>query len=330
MESAFFIINPIESTIMKKLFSLLICLSISLLANAQMSHTFFGATLGVSTKQQTVNALMSKKVNVIGNTEAGIVAENVTFDGVTYDQMFMHFYNGKLSELNFLDEGGLGCSKMNQLADKYTRKYPGYRYYFTDANSGYMLDDDAMQIIIVEGMIIFKDMKISEQQQKDNSRRFREIHPYTNPRIPTNILGCTLGVSTKQQVISTLKSKGLRVLANNDADNVIFSGTKHEGVNFGVVGAYFFQGKLVSILFMHYGQGLSQSELNTLARNLDSKYSDYDVRLMTDGQSQDGYINYNDDRVYISLWNEGLAYADWNLNQKKQRCDFRALRGKRM
>lgn len=315
---------------MKKLLSLLICLSMSLLVRAQMSHTFFGATLGVSTQQQTINALMSKKVNVIGNTEASIMAKNVTFDGVTYDQMFMHFYNDKLSEINFLDDDGLGYSKMNQLADKYTRKYPSYRYYFTNANIGYMLDDDVMQIIIVDGMIIFKDMKIHEQQQIDNSRRFRQIHPYTNPRIANTIMGCTLGVSNKQQVISTLKSKGLRILANNDANNVVFSGTKHEGVNFGVIGAYFFQGKLVSIIFMHNNQYLTQNELNTLARNLDTKYSNYDVRLMTGGESQDGYINYNDDRVYISLWNEGLAYADWNLNQKKQRNDLRILRGKRM
>lgn len=315
---------------MKKILSIFICLFLTIIAQAQMSHTFFGATLGVSTKQQTINALMDKKVNVIGNTETGIMAKNVRFDDVTYDQMFMHFYNGKLSEINFLNDDGLGYNVINLLADKYTRKYPSYRYYFTNSSSGYMFDDDVMQIIITNDMIIFRDMKIIEQQQKDNSRRFREIHPYTTPRIANTILGCTLGVSSKQQVISTLRSKGLRILANNDANNVIFSGTKHEGVNFGVVGAYFFQGKLVSILFMHNNQYLSQYELNMLARNLEAKYSNYDVRLMTGGESQDGFINYNDDRVYISLWNEGLAYADWDLNQKKQRSDFRALRGKRM
>lgn len=315
---------------MRKFFSTLLFLLVSFVAHAQMSHTFFGATLGVSTQQQAINALMGKNVKIIGNTESGIVAQNVTFDGVSYDKMYMHFYSGKLSGVSFCDDGGLSYNKMKQLADKYTSKYPSYRYYFTDAKSGYTFDDDVMQIVIVTSAIIFNDMKIYDQQQRDNSRRFREIHPYTNTRIPTTILGCTLGSSTKQQVINTLKAKGLRLLVNNDANSAIFSGTKHEGVNFGIITASFFQGKLVSFIFMNNNQHLSQAEISTLARNLETKYSYYDARLMTGGTSQDGYINYNDDRVFVSLWNDGPGYSDWSLSQKKQRSDFRALRGKRM
>lgn len=315
---------------MNKLFSFLVCLTMSLMANAQMSHTFFGATLGVSTQQQTINALKSKGVNVVGNVDSSILALNVTYDGVTYDKMFMHFYKDKLSETSFHDEGGMSYSKINQVGNMYTRKYPSYRYYFTDANSGFSFDDDVMQVFVMSEAIIFKDMKISDQKLKEENRRFREIHPYTNPRIPTNFFGCTLGVSTKQQVISTLKAKGMRVLVNNEANSAVFSGTRHEGVNFGVINTTFYQGKLVSIMFMNYQQPFTQSELNTLVRNLDAKYSNYDVRLMTGGESSEGYLNYNDDRVFISLWNEGLVYADWNLQQKKQRSDMRALRGKRM
>lgn len=314
---------------MKKIFVLLLLLATSIATFAQMSHNFFGATLGVSTKQQAINAFLAKKMNIISNQDNSILVDNVTFDGTTFDHMMAIFYKGKFSKIYFYDEGGVSISKVNSLADKYTRKYPSYRYYFSgQQTNGYILDDDVMNITITTTALIFQDMKIEEQSFVDNEKLYREAHPYTQPRISSTILGCTFGVSSKQQVINALTSRKMKILVNNDPNSVIFTGTTHEGVSFGAVCANFFQGKLVTLLFMHNNQKLSRSQINTLERNLNSKYSAYDYRQRTNNQASSETISYCDDKMFISLSASALAYTDWYLSRKQSRSNTRALRGK--
>lgn len=312
----------------KTLFTLLL-LAVSIIANAQMSHNFFGLTLGVSTRQQVINTLNDKKITLESTHENGLLAKNVTFDGTTFAKMMVSFYDGKLANIWFSNENGLSSSLMSQLADKYTKKYPSYRYYFTNASSGYyMFDDDVMQILVTPDYLYFSDMKLQEQSSADTRRFYRESHPYTQPRISTTILGCTLGVSTKQQVINAMKSRGLRVVVNKEQNSAIFMGTSQEGVSFEYISASFFQGKLETLLFMNYERNLAQYEIDKIASNLSSKYSAYDFRNQM-GEETDGSINFFDDKIMVAVSPVGLGYSDYKLNKLKQRSEFRSLRGKK-
>lgn len=141
------------------------------------------------------------------------------------------------------------------------------------------------------------------------------LEAQSSQSIPRTILGCTLGVSTKQQVINTLKAKGLRLLFNN-TDSVAFSGTRHEGVSFGVITIGFYQGKLLNIIFMHNNKELTENEINTLFTNIDNKYDDYYQGNL------DGFLTFRDEKTQLSLFSLGLGYSDNYLSQLKDQRGY--------
>lgn len=302
-------------------FLAVVCVTI----NAQLPNTFYGSTLGKTTKHQAIQNLLAQKVHIATNDEDKLLVRNASFEGVTYKNMNMTFYDDILSEVTFYAEGGIDYSKRSLLVEKYTSRYSSFKYYFI--NDGGLFDDDATQLIIADNYINFRDMKIELKEQQDNKKLYREIHPFSSTRINQNVLGCTLGVSTKQQVINAMKSLGCRKLPNANMegeDAISFSGTYFEGVSFEFIKALFVDGKLASFMFLGT---FSQYDINTLQQHFSSMYSEYDKGKDSKGKIPDACC-YDDDRISIIISPDGVVYSNVDLNNKESRRKKRQLRGK--
>lgn len=315
---------------MKRILSLVIfCFALSSALHAQLPRNFFGATLGVTNKHQAIKAILAQKVCIATNTEDGLYLKDVVFEGHHFDYINMVFYDDILYKVYISDNDEGYNDKVESISDKYTTKYPQYKYHFID--NGALFDDDVTEITFHDSFIHFQDMKLAIREAQDLVKYDREIHPYTQPRISLSVLGCTLGTSTKQQVTAALKAKGLDVLPFNSQDgsiSVAFSGTYFEGVDFDYILAVFTDGKLANMMFIRFdGNEMSDSEYKRLEQNLNSDYSAYNkTRLL--GLSDEEGISFDDDRISIAFGRMGLSYKHKELGAKEDRRQKRNLRGK--
>lgn len=314
---------------MKRLLIFTFFIAFSLGISAQLPRNFYGATLGVSTKSQAIKALLANKVSIAVNGEDNLNVRNVSFGGVSFDEVIMEFYDNILYKVVFGDNNVMGQAKCMGLVDAYTTKYPTYRYYVD--GPGTMFDDDVTEILVTEDYLAFIDMKLNEREKQDNRKLDREIHPYTEPRISTAILGCTLGASTKQQVVNAMKAQNLSTMPYKDSNGAVtaaFSGTSFEGVPFDALITTFYDGKLASISFLRLNYQLSQSEIAALERSLNSKYSAYNKSDKVKDAPQSGPL-FDDDRIQIVISPDGVAYGHIELTAKENRRQVRLTRGKR-
>lgn len=308
---------------MKKLLIFSVFIAFCLTISAQIPRNFYGATLGVSTKSQTIKALLAQKASIAVNGEDYLSVRNVTFGGVAFDNLYMSFYDDVLYRITFSDKDGMGYSKSRGLIDSYTSKYPTYRYFLD--GEGAMFDDDITQILISEDYLGFTDMKLAEREKQDNRKLNREIHPYTEPRISPTILGCTLGVSTKPQVVNAMKAEGLSVMPYKDSGGAVtaaFSGTSFEGQQFDALVTTFYDGKLASISFLRLNYQLSEFDMKAIERNLSNKYHAYFK------STEEGPL-FDDDRIQIVISPDGVAYGHVDLTAKENRRKTRLVRGKK-
>lgn len=298
----------------------------------EITRTFFGLTLGESSKQETIQTLLEKRVNMTVNTKNTLYAENVTYDGRTFDRMTMNFYKGALSSVYLSDVHGdkqmFSSSKKKELVDYYTKKHPSCRYYVLFGLQS-LFDDDVTKLLILDGSLVFTDAELSDQASKAEADRYREIHPFTDKRISKEVLGCTLGKSTRQHVVDTLKTMGLQIVEDFSPDSIAFSGITHEGIAFGRVTANFFEGRLMALTFNNPGKQLSRSERSALEEHFVPMYAAYDMRNgMVDTSVDEGAVSYLDDAVKLSISPYGLGYIDCVLQDKWGKFVMRSLRGK--
>lgn len=312
---------------MKRILTIsLLFFAMSMALHAQLPRNFYGVTLGVTTKQQAIKALLTQKVCIALNTENGLLLKNVEFEGQHFDNLQMNFYEDILSDMFFDDDKGTSNAKIEEVGERLTTKFSKFKYHFyTNAD---IFDDDVTKIVCVDDAIFINDMKMDDRKKRDSRKYYREIHPYTEPRISTTLLGCTLGTSTKQQVTAALKAKGLNVLPVDLGDGgatVVFEGTYHEGVSFDYIFAVFCDGKLATLSFAKANGNMSQYELDTLNRNIDSQYPAYNNRREY-GFHEEGYA-FDDDRIFIAYNVEGISYNYFELMQKVNRKKERSTRG---
>ncbi len=297
----------------------------------EITRNFFGLTLGESSKQEVIQTLQDKIVDLSLNTENTLYANNVTFDGWSFDQIVMNFYGGALSSVYLSDIQGdkqtFSSSKKKDLVDYYTEKHPSCRYYVLFGSQP-LFDDDVTRILVLDSALVFTDVELSEQTSKAEAERYREIHPFTNKRISKDVLGCTLGKSTKQHVVDTLKTMGLQIVEDFSPDSIAFSGITHEGIAFSKVTANFFEGRLMMMSFTNPGKQLSSSERSDLENHFAQMYSAYDMRNGLEDPSAEGPISYFDDAVRLSIMPDGLHYIDCSLQEKWGDYLMRSLRGK--
>lgn len=313
---------------MKRILSLsFLFFALSMALHAQLPRNFYGATLGVSTKQQTIKALLAQKVCIALNTEDGLLVRNVTLEGQQFDNLQMVFYDDILSKIYFNDDDDDDDEKAETIADRYTSKFSKYKYHFLVEEN--LFDDDVTKVMISGGAVYFIDMKMLDREERDRQKYYREIHPYTEPRISATVLGCTLGTSTKQQVMATLKSKGLSVLPFDTGDGgatVVFEGTYHEGESFDYIYAQFCDGKLANLSFVMLNDNLSDYQINSLVQHFNGSYRAYNKNEELDLDGSEGYL-FDDDRISIAIAPQALIYGHKELQKKISRKNERSLRG---
>lgn len=113
-------------------------------------------------------------------------------------------------------------------------------------------------------------------------------------QIQRNFFGCTLGKSSKSQVIKILKSKGYKLTVTQDwvdLYNVTF-----EGVKWNICSINFTNGIFGQINFATP----NRKYFRTIKTIFDKKYSDYELE-----HEYSGY-RYSDDIVYLKLSLEDL------------------------
>ena len=88
---------------MKRIISVLFVLCFSISCFAQISRTFWGLTLGTSTKQQVKNVLVQKgyKITTEPDGSYSVNPDNVSFGGGYWTYVSFGFVNGKLSTVWF-------------------------------------------------------------------------------------------------------------------------------------------------------------------------------------------------------------------------------------
>lgn len=310
---------------MKRILILSCLLAVSLaVVHAQLPRTFYGATLGITTKHQAIECLLKNNVRILANNEDYLLVKGGVLDDVSFKHMEMHFYDDVLYKVLF--DGFVDYGMNSRIFDeKYSARYSQYKYYGVAGR----YDDDVTDVFIENGWIAFEDMKLQNCIVRENKQLYREIHPYIETRISQIVLDCTLGVSTKQQVISNMKSQGLNNIpfkSTDGSDVMLFSRVYHEGVYFDNVMVTFFDGKMASIAFVKPETGLSRYDISSLERNIGSGYAAYDRSKELSGIDD---FFYDDDRVTISISSEGLIYAYSDLNDKLLRQQKRNMRGKR-
>lgn len=113
-------------------------------AAVTLQNEFWGCTLGVSTKQETMTALDRRKV-VSSDYEGSIIVNSPTLEGLTYTYASMDFDSGTLSSVTFMKSGltkddAIVFSKAiySTFADKYVMiktSVDGFDCYFTNVGT---------------------------------------------------------------------------------------------------------------------------------------------------------------------------------------------------
>lgn len=297
-------------------------------SRAVINRNFFGLTLGVSTKKEAISTLLDGGVELIYNDKNTLTAQNVKFEGTLFKTMLLKFYNGVFSDVTFTDgDEGLGSVKYNALKKNCNKNYEAYKYYVFE-KMGESFNDDVTNLTLTESMMYFADEAIASQRKKDEAARFRAIRPFTDTRISRTVLDCTLGSSTKEEVIAALGARGLSVVEEAYPDSIVFSGVNYEGVDFKAVTTRFFAGKLVAVAFSNAGTKLPFSSFQSLRDTFQSRYGAYDLSIGIKGVNID-VASFHDDVVRLSVTREGLTYQDEELNDLFYEFFMRSLRGRR-
>lgn len=295
-----------------------------------ISRDFFGLTLGESSKQQAISTFLEKHADIALNTKKVLYVNNVDYEGKHFDNLVLSFYGGALSSVSLSDgknfNSTLTSSKRKELTDYYTRKYPDNRYYVF--NTEPLFDDDITRLLILDGSLVFTDVELDKQSSKAEADRYREIHPFTDRRISKDVLGCTLGKSSRLQVVDTLKAMGLQIVEDYSPDSIAFSGVTHEGVEFGKVKANFFEGTLMMLSFRGNDRQLSRSDRDALESHFAPMYAAYDMRNGMPELSSETAVSYFDDATRLSITSDGLYYIDCALQEKWMGYLLRSIRGK--
>ena len=88
---------------MKKIIILTMALLMAVAANAKIQNSFWGVTLGQSTKADVEQMLKQKGYDVSGNDILLWIEhlENISFEGIDWERLFFEFYNDTLSDIYF-------------------------------------------------------------------------------------------------------------------------------------------------------------------------------------------------------------------------------------
>lgn len=147
-------------------------------------------------------------------------------------------------------------------------------------------------------------------------------------QINRTIWGCTLGISTKQQVRTVLESRGYNVLIEPDGSLAVKTNNFNFGGSFWTYVSFCFVNNLLSQVWFQNNENQSIVKINDtyekVKLSLDKKYRIYYFKL----SDMDGYVdnsNYTDKRTTIHLglftYNNiryvHLSYEDDFLQEKK-------------
>ncbi len=115
---------------MKKIILILIMMAVCLTGYSQLNNKIWGLTLGSSTRQQAKNVLQAKGYPFDefdeGATLGVFLDGGISFGGVTWDFVFLQFYNNTLYSIGFNKEDD-GDYWFDVLKEKLDRKYDYYR-----------------------------------------------------------------------------------------------------------------------------------------------------------------------------------------------------------
>lgn len=307
-------------------------------AKPEIKRSVLGLTLGVTSKQKAISILLANGVDIDLNTRKTLYLKNVNVDGQQFGFATLNFYDGIFSQIIFHEDNNstkMSSSKHKQLVDFYTKKYPLCRYYVLKSQC--VFDDDITRINITDQGGIFTDIKLDKKKSMDQVERDREIHPLYGMEIDRNVLDCTLGTSTRQQVIDALGKHGMRIVQDSYPDSITFTPVTHEGVRFSVVKARFFAGRLESLSFTNPGKGLTYEEFKALEQIFSEKYAACDMNERLEQDDSDGKNSYCDDVVgisisqngYLGYLDGGLYYTYCELTDKLTDFDMKGLRGQK-
>ena len=108
---------------MKKIILSLLLLLSPIFCFAQINRTFWGTTLGKSSKQQVRNALVQKGFRVKTDPDESLYVNvnNVNFGGAVWTYVAFSFVNGILSQVWFQNNENQSPIKLNDSYDKIKR-----------------------------------------------------------------------------------------------------------------------------------------------------------------------------------------------------------------
>lgn len=168
---------------MKKLIlSLLICFCANLTISAQIQRTFFGLTLGVSTRSDVVKFYKEHNVTFDENNENNYVP-NLQFGGHKWANVYFQVSDNKLYGVSFLDNELNNTQETlkitwdnlsNALYSKYSQYYNNY--VSTPDKTVYMDGNTMIYISIGEtmgfstlGLLYIDQKELNKQQERNNS-----------------------------------------------------------------------------------------------------------------------------------------------------------------
>lgn len=161
---------------MKKSIIILLASIMCLCAQAQITNRIWGLTLGVSTKQQVLNAINSHHLIIKDRTTNQITAysrNDFKFGGESWDFAFFGFFNGKLKAVGFASTNG-DENMFNRLKSSLDDKYY-YCEISEDINpygeSTIFYDDDDTRLAIYydysDDLVIIKYINLALQEKED-------------------------------------------------------------------------------------------------------------------------------------------------------------------
>ncbi len=166
---------------MKRIISVLFVLCFSISCFAQISRTFWGLTLGTSTKQQVKNVLVQKgyKITTEPDGSYSVNPDNVSFGGGYWTYVSFGFVNGKLSTVWFQNNERQCPLALNDLYDKLKnsldKKYSNYYYDLPlDNTSQNAVYDDGRTSILL-GVRNYNYMRYISISYEDNSLSKKKI-----------------------------------------------------------------------------------------------------------------------------------------------------------
>lgn len=157
--------NNIKRMIMKSFFSLIICISFSLLVNGQIRRKLLNTEIGVSNKAEVEKILKDMQVSYKEEKD-GLEATNVTFANVKWEKVFFCIFENRLAGVMFLNKQTKGVD-IDFIKTALESKYEEYSlasmngiYMYIDQKTAVMLVADKTRAILgyVDGAYIQKMM----------------------------------------------------------------------------------------------------------------------------------------------------------------------------